>query len=354
MAGLSALLALLAACSSAASQDPTATAGKSGSPGSGSVSTLTVSESGINLAAAPAFLAQKLGYFNDQNLNVQFTIDGANYLDDVVAGRADLGIGSVGGALIPVSQGQDTTVILAAASMLISAYVVGTQGVTNVSQCKTIATGSVGSGYYGASYQYESLLNEKWEIVPYSDQTSMVAAVVGGHDNCGVMTEQLAQSAVQEHKLNVLVDPRAQTAIKGFPQNLGNTAIFGMTSHLPSIRNQVVAFLKGWMEGLDYIKSHTSAQVVQVLQSDNDKNWGAFKAAQLASSLDYLRPMIGVTPISASTWASNLEFQHLSGLTYVNETDSKWSYAQRVDASYYEAAVGTNTNGDFPLVTATS
>ena len=296
---------------------------------------------GVDLAGAPLWLAQDLGYYKQNHLNVSISVDGAESTDELVSGQKDIAFTSYAAALIPANKGMDTQIILPLSSMLISAYVVAIPSVKNISQCTTIATGPVGSGYYGASIQYQKIYNAKWDIVPYSDQPSMMAAVVGGHDNCGVVTRSLAASAVAAGKLHVLIDPEnPATANPKFPQGVINASLVGMASNLSNKRSAVEEFMKAWHEAFVWEQKASPAQVAATLKSNRDPAWAAFTNATLISGLNYYKQLSGVDALTPALWNQSLEYQTNAGLTYVNTTDSKWSFANRIDASYYNEANG--------------
>jgi len=89
---------------------------------------------------------------------------------------------------------------------------------------------------------------------------------------------------------------------------------------------------------LNALKTKSLSELATLLQKNPD--WQTIPVAtiqaQLEPTIPFLSPNKGF--ISPADWAADVDFLYGGGTTYLNATDPKWSYARRVDMSYYNAA----------------
>jgi hypothetical protein len=114
-------------------------------------------------------------------------------------------------------------------------------------------------------------------------------------------------------------------------------AIFGLTDNLKNKRTAVTRFLAAVMLANNAFKSEAPSQIARQLHGLSEfKNTDPTALqAQVQDAIPYLAPNDG--RISESTWAYAVSQYALWGIG-VDPSNPVFSYANRVDMSYYDAA----------------
>lgn len=332
---LAAVVTVVAACSSSGG----AKSDDSPAGGGSSIPTVTLIVSSANVAFLPVWTALWDGSYQKAGVNVSISVvPNASELAALVSGRGDIEITGVGSALVAVNSGQPTSVIYML-STNVSPWVLGTKNVKTVNDCTTMLAGSAGSTTSAWAIELKDLFHAKFAIRNVTQIESVgPAALAGGTADCAMGNTLF--STVSSGLTHVVLDPvTSQGAPQGFPKGVPDGSFFGLTKTLQSKKGAIERFLKGYYDSLttDFLKK-TPAELAQVAHAHSA--FAPESVAELTSDIKINQPLFSTGYITSADWASTLKIESLA-LSYVNATDAQWSYGQRVDMSYYDAAIGT-------------
>lgn len=241
---------------------------------------------------APASMANAKGFFKAGGLTVQTQIllEYHDMLRDIAAGKADLGFAMLGDAVKMRSEGKPVKVIAeidwshGADKILIASAL---PGLAAVKGKKVGADPSTVSFYMLVQALAKVGLTEKDVVVVPMTAEAAAKGVVAGTLAAGVTWEPDASRAQKTGKAKVAFTSRSVPGI--MPEVL--------LAYEPSIkakRADMLAFLRGWIKGADYGKTHLNEffQVVnQVNFKDAPLSRGDFDAMLRDVSIHDLRTM---------------------------------------------------------------
>jgi len=325
---------LVAACGAA----PT-----TGAPGSGTAAPrekLNVIAGTVEPGRIIEYVAILNGYYAAEGLDVDFKIVGANNVVNlIVSGQADLANIAVPNALAPVRDGKETVIVAGGTGNGASGFFSGNvkKGITDYSQCTRITTFTAGSAAYAWAALYKKVLNLKGELVQLGDVAALQPSILSGQSDCGSTGGNVVTEGLRTGELRLLIDPRVGLP-PAVPKNVLEQATFGLKDNLKAKRPAVIKYLKASQKAADAIKNMSNADLAALLVKHPD--WQAIGVANAIGQLDLnrfsVRPNNGY--IESAIWPTELEWVRY-GSPFV-DNDPKWSFASRVDMSYYEEALG--------------
>ena len=331
--------------------------------------TLNVAE----VTAVPNFVvlyvAQAEGIFQKYGLNVNILENaGANTLNLLVSGQADLTWYATSNALLLAAQGQPTTVIMNGSRDTGSA-ILGAPSITTLDQLSalggncTIGTLTVGTQTYGYAVQYvasSKLKLQQCTLRQVGTAATLYALLQSGQVQAAVMPLSSAVIGAQTFGEHLLVSPNKTGYRKefGFP-NFMNSSWFGLTSTVQAKQASIINFLKAINEANKLVVPKNLTR----LATDLEK-FSVFQSTPLATlrqSLTYVVNFLGngitfaaadqikahpnaltSNPgyIPASVWQTSVQQYAKWGLTTFDPNASYSAYGQRVNMSYLAAAIG--------------
>jgi len=360
-AGLLAALALIVATATAAS------AGSS-TRSTRALDTLTVAE----VTAVPNFVvlyvAQAEGLFRKHGLEVKILENaGANTLNLLVSGQADLTWYATSNALLLASQGKPTTVIMNG-SRDTGAAILSAQNITSLAQLSdlgndcTIGTLTIGTQTYGYAVQYlakPKLKLEKCRLRQVGTAATLYALLQSRQVQAAVMPLSSAVIGAQTYGQHLLVSPNKTGYRKeyGFPDFM-NSSWFGLTSTLESKHDEVVRFLKAIGEANKLVVPKNLTRLANdlakfsVFQStpfNTLRQSLAYVVNYLGQGITFASPaQVKAHPkafssnpgyIPKGVWNTSVQQYEKWGLT-IDPNASYAQYRQRVNMSYLAEAIG--------------
>jgi ABC-type nitrate/sulfonate/bicarbonate transport system substrate-binding protein len=292
---------------------------------------------------AQLWLGKLRGYYGGQKLIVNINVVGSNAITLLVSGSCDLVIQGSTGSTTPVSQGISTTIIYATSAHGDAAYAIAkSPSIRNVQQCTRIGSSNIGSAAYAWATIENNLFNIGATVIPNSSTGVTIAALQSGNVDCAVGAYSSFAGLVTAGQAHIILDPTNYNALPvGFVKFIANddeASIFGLTSNLKKKRTLIVKFLRGYQKALKEANTADPAEVANVLHTSKD--WETMDVTGLANAIknqDYFNaPNKGF--LTKAMWTNALQFFIQAGQSFVDPKDPKWSYAQRVDMSYYKAA----------------
>jgi len=238
----------------------------------------------------PAVLAQRLGYFEDENLRVELidTQTGIEAENELLAGGAQAVMGFYDHTIELQAKGKFVQAIVQFCVAPGEALMVpaGSAGVGSVADLKGARIGVVGLGSstemllrYLAS---RSGLNQAgYHPVPVGAGDDFVAAITSGLIGAGMTTEPTVGRMLKAGEGRVLVDLRTpDSAAAALGVTYPGAALYVESSWLASHRAAAQKLARAFVRTLHYIASHDAAELAALVPQDF---WAGDKDLYVAS-----------------------------------------------------------------------
>jgi NitT/TauT family transport system substrate-binding protein len=336
----------LAACSSSGGSN----SGATGSTASGqSEPTITIALAATGSPFSPVYVAQALGYFTKQGVNVNVINNAASTGVALMAsGKADLMAIGPGPVFSLNQQGKHTAIIYNIYSGGAGAVEIAANSkATSLADLSGERVGTLGIG--GSSYGYAAVYSQyvathggkPFNIVSYGTQSLLISALLTGQISAAVDSASWFASEISGNKASLLVNTLSPgwASTYNIPAGVSDGAIFGLSSDLSAKQGAIVKFLKAVVQGAQYVNSHTPAQTAATM-----KKLSAFSTetlAEVTADVTDNQHFVGVDQgkINSSTWAQQLKIYALWGMKGVNVTESEFPYSQLVNMTYLNQAL---------------
>jgi hypothetical protein len=168
-----------------------------------------------------------------------------------------------------------------------------------------------------------------------------VASVVAGTNDCINSAYSVEAPALDDNKMHLLIDPRdpskMPSGVKGTDAPI-ETALFGLAKNLTTRKAAITRLLHAMDRALQKMKSMSSMDIAIALRKHADFQPTAADA--LARQLDVSRifqPTDRFGQFTEAEWSKELIWAKYS-LPFIDSSDPLWSFKNRVDMSYANAA----------------
>jgi len=290
------LVLLLSACGSSS----TGSNGNS-SNGSGPIP-LRIMVGGISKQIyLPNELAQRLGYFRQQGLDVTLIDEpsGQSSEDEVLAGQVDAGSGSYNHTIELQALGKSITEVVQldiapGEAEMVSAKEAGQIHSFADLRGKNLGVTELGSGTQTLT-EYMLLKAgvpiDQVHFIPVGAGDTFIAAMQQGKIDAGMTTEPTISRLVQTGVGKVLVDLRTtestQAALGG---NFPWICVFMKTDYVNSHRDVVQKMVNAYVKTLKWIHSHTAEQIADMMPADYYAGNKALYVTALQNQLGIFSP----------------------------------------------------------------
>jgi ABC-type nitrate/sulfonate/bicarbonate transport system substrate-binding protein len=362
-------LAAAVATALAAGSAPAAT-GSGAGPAAPALDKLSVAIIAPNANFAPVFVAKSSGIFEKHNLDVDIVENaGANTLNFLVSGRADVTLFATPNSILLASRGQPTTVFMNALQDSGAALVGGPNFRSIASlgalgnRC-SITTTQPGTQGYGYAYFYthtDKLPLRNCNLEPAPSNAVAVARLASGQVSAAVLPLSFAITFVNEIGAHLLVSPNLPSYRRQFGlPTFSSSVYFGLTSVVQSKRPQIINFIKAINETNRMLVPRNLTRLTQLL-----KPFDSFKAVddkELRTSLQFIISYMGpganyASPaaikrfpkrmtsnpgyIPQAVWNRSLRQYAQWGIPGFDAEAAASRYGARVNMSYLSAALGS-------------
>jgi len=329
VAGLT-LVAGLAGCSAPAEPDVDAPQ---------EVETLRIALGAAGTHVTPIILADTLGYADEEGVDLEFSVAGANVLNVVLAGQADIGQGGVGTPLPPIEAGKPTRIIYSVESGAVSSMVLAVPGIDDFEDCRTIVTSALGSSAYAAAVTYAEAAGTDPEVRPLGDNATIVPALLTGQGDCAVNAPTFLLPGLDQG-LHLIADPHdPETLPDPAPLESAGVVLFGDDAVLQERSSAVAKFFRAVDAAVAFLETASDAEVAEALAGFPGLE--AFTAEDLERLYQNDKPFLSPDGgfIDEETWSASRAF-FAPSFPQLASDDEIWDYANVIDMSYLEAARG--------------
>ncbi|WP_181779408.1 ABC transporter substrate-binding protein [Pseudonocardia pini] len=304
---------------------------------------------GSTAADILVYIAQEEGYLAEERVAVHLDENtGSNSAALGISGQDDLVAVNAVGPLTVAFQGADSRIVYANSGGGVSGFVAGAQGIQSVEQLATvpdcrIATFPEGTGIYGAARIIQSQYARNCELLPITDVGGLIGALTGGRAQAAVGNLSMFSTAMAEGKATALVDTttdagRAVYRVPPYPE----VVYWGIGDNLVEKRVAVERWLKAMDRARTYLASASTDEVADLMA--RLPVWAGVPRQGLTVSAEsfkaYLAPGSERGYISEKLWQDSLGTYANFSIPRYRADDPAASYAERVDMSFYENAIG--------------
>jgi NitT/TauT family transport system substrate-binding protein len=263
---------LLAACGSST--------GSSGSGGSSPPDKLRIMVGGLNKQIyLPNELAQRLGYFKEQNLDVTLIDEasGQSSEEQVLSGNVEAGSGSYNHTqeLQPKGKFIETVVQLQLAPGEAEVVAANKAGqITSASDLKgkNLGVTERGSGtetLTTAILGRQGITTDQVHFIPVGAGTTFIAGLQQGKIDAGMTTEPTISQVTGTGLGKVLIDLRTpETTRVALGGDYPFISVFMSTDYVNSHQDVVQRMVNAYVKTMKYIASHTAAQITDQMPAD--------------------------------------------------------------------------------------
>jgi NitT/TauT family transport system substrate-binding protein len=227
----------------------------------------------------PNELTQKLGYFNEQNLDVTLIDEasGQSSEDAVLAGQVDAGSGSYNHTIELQAAGKNMECVVQMDLAPGEAEIVATKKAGSITgpadlKGKYLGVTELGSGTQTltkAIMQKAGVDPNSGHWVPVGAGTTFIAAMQQGKIDAGMTTEPTISQVVSSGLGKVLVDMRSpQTTQQALGGNYPFICLFMSNSYVDSHKDVVQRLVNAYVKTLKWIQSHSADEIAAKMPAD--------------------------------------------------------------------------------------
>ncbi len=227
----------------------------------------------------PNKLAEALGYFKEQNLNVTLIDEasGQSSEEEVIAGNVDAGSGSYSHVLEVQPKGKFMTQVVQfqiapGEAEMVDVKKAGTITTAADLKGKNLGVTSIGSGTHTITLALlgrAGLSGTDAKFVPVGAGNTFIAAMQQGRIDAGMTTEPTISTLIKKGVGKVLIDLRTPTATRAaLGADYPFIGIFMMSNYVASHKNVVQRLVNAYVKTLKWMKSHTAAEITDKMPAD--------------------------------------------------------------------------------------
>ena len=281
---------LIAACGSSATSS--VSSGGAGSASSAQTVSLKIMVGGLNKQIyLPNMLAQRLGYFKEQNLDVTLIDEasGQSSEEQVLTGNVDAASGSYNHTqeVQPKGKFLESVVQLQRApgeAEVVKADLAGQITSASDLKGKNLGVTELGSGTQTLTMAIigrQGITSDQVHFIPVGAGDTFLAGMRQGKIDAGMTTEPTISRAVNTGVGKVLVDLRTPESTRAA---LGGDypfiSVFMSVDYVNSHKDTVQRLVNAYVKTLKYVAAHTAAEITDQMPQDYYK---ADKAAYIAA-----------------------------------------------------------------------
>lgn len=340
VASATALFAI-AGCGSSSSS-PAATAS---TPGTKTPETLNVSLPLQAISYLALYVAENKGYFQDENLIVNISID-PTLLTQMVAGQTDITIASAVGGATAAIKGEGVQEVFgwqydAGEALITNAKYSSISQLQSLNSCR-LGSLAPGTQVYAYAAHFKQLFGLKCDIIVAASYPLLASGLNSGSYDAAVMAGFVAAQTIAGGGTHILVDPLQSDFQSKYALPKALTAsVLGLASHLKSDPEPLTRFLRAIVRAQATMQTMSPDDLAVLMQKQQPETFGSLSVDNLKLQIKYAWESITQTGyISSSVWASCLKSYDSWQVQGFSSSQPAVAYGKVVDMSYYKNAGG--------------
>ncbi|RXZ38667.1 ABC transporter substrate-binding protein [Oxalobacteraceae bacterium CAVE-383] len=246
---------------------------------------ITIMVGGITkMIYLPAKLAEQLGYFAEEGLNVELQSQpaGVDAENELLAGAVQAVVGFYDHSIDLQSKGKEISAIVIFGQVpgeveMVSSKAPAIKSMADV-RGKTLGVTGLGSSTNFLT-QYlaykQGITSKEYTVLPVGADNTFIAAIKQGRIDAGMTTEPTVSQLLKTGDASVLVDLRT---VDGTVKALGGlypaSSLYVQRPWLDAHKAEAAKLARAFVKTLKFIKTHTAAQIADKMPKDyygNDK-----------------------------------------------------------------------------------
>ena len=242
-------------------------------------SKITIMVGGITkMVYLPAKLAEQLGYFKEEGLNVELQSQpaGVDAENELLAGAVQAVVGFYDHSIDLQSKGKEISAIVIFGQVpgeveLVSSKAPSIKSMADV-KGKTLGVTGLGSSTNFLT-QYlafkHGITSKEYSVLPVGADNTFIAAMKQGRIDAGMTTEPTVSQMLKTGEASVLVDMRT---VEGTVKALGGlypaSSLYVQRKWLDGHKDEAAKLARAFVKTLRFIKTHSAAEIADKMPKD--------------------------------------------------------------------------------------
>ncbi|MGS0743175.1 ABC transporter substrate-binding protein [Glaciimonas sp. GG7] len=300
---------------------------------------ITIMVGGITkMIYLPAKLAEQLGYFKEEGLDVELQSQpaGVDAENELLAGAVQAVVGFYDHSIDLQSKGKEVTAIVVFGQVPGEVEMVSTKSAATIKSMADVKGKTLGVTGLGSSTNFltqylaakHGITSSQYSLLPVGADNTFIAAIKQGRIDAGMTTEPTISQLLKTGEASVLVDMRT---VDGTVKALGGlypaSSLYVQRPWLNTHKAEAVKLARAFSKTLKYIKTHSAAEIASKMPKDYQGKDNALYVQALQNSLPMFSPD-GMMPVGGpetvlqvlAGFNPNVKGKHIDlSKTYTNE-----------------------------------
>lgn len=263
---------------------------------------ITIMVGGITkMIYLPAKLAEQLGYFKDEGLNVELLSQpaGVDAENELLAGAVQAVVGFYDHSIDLQSKGKEVEAITVFGQVPGEVELVNAKSRDTIKSMADVKGKTLGVTGLGASTNFltqylaakHGITSSQFSVLPVGADNTFIAAIKQNRIDAGMTTEPTASRLINTGDAAVLVDMRT---MKGTVDALGGaypaSSLYVQRAWADTHKEEATKLARAFVKTLKYINTHTAAEITEKMPKDYYANNKALYLQALQNSLPMYSP----------------------------------------------------------------
>ncbi|ONN63900.1 ABC transporter substrate-binding protein [Herbaspirillum sp. VT-16-41] len=258
---------------------------------------ITIMVGGINkMVYLPAKLAEQLGYFKEEGLDVELQSQpaGVDAENELLAGAVQAVVGFYDHSIDLQTKGKEITAITILGQVPGEVELVSTKAAPHFQSMADAKGKTLGVTGLGSSTNFltqylasrHGITSKQFSVLPVGADNTFIAAMKQGRIDAGMTTEPTASQLLKTGDAQVLIDMRT---VEGTVKALGGlypaSSVYVQRSWLNSHKDDAQKLARAFVKTLKFINTHSAEQIADKMPKDYYGNNKPLYVQALSNSL---------------------------------------------------------------------
>ncbi|NUT61064.1 ABC transporter substrate-binding protein [Herbaspirillum sp. C9C3] len=258
---------------------------------------VTIMVGGINkMIYLPAKLAEQLGYFKEEGLDVELQSQpaGVDAENELLAGAVQAVVGFYDHSIDLQTKGKEVTAITILGQVPGEVELVSSKAAPHFQSMADAKGKTLGVTGLGASTNFltqylasrEGITSKQFSVLPVGADNTFIAAMKQGRIDAGMTTEPTVSQLLKTGDAKVLIDMRT---VEGTVKALGGlypaSSVYVQRSWLNGHKEEAEKLAHAFVKALKFINTHTAEQIADKMPKDYYGNNKPLYVQALSNSL---------------------------------------------------------------------